>query len=387
MKIPKIIDKILTIIGYVLAFTPYLVLGFYSAASAVKLVTSDNIGLMLIIMGSFVFLAMLLLYLHIIFHEAGHLICGLLSGWKHLSFRVGNLVLIEQDGKLKWKKTTVMGSGGQCLMIPPDCDYEKCPFFLYFIGGGVANLLTSGIAFAIGMFTGGIVQIILNLFVIMGVGLGLCNLFPAKLAGTMNDGYQIFIELPQNSVAKKYMYCLMTANAILTDHDSTKALPENIRNTILDLDTSDLSNTSAVNLLLFKNTILQEEGRYDEAWKICQKIADSPDTLQIFKNEANCELLYQEIMGECNNERIKAIYDKKLMEYIKATALYPSRKRLMYSYYLIYKGNESEADKEYQALLKAAKSHPSKAEGTIELKEAERVRLHYEHIKSEQNNY
>lgn len=32
----------------------------------------------------------------------------------------------------------------------------------------------------------------------------------------------------------------------------------------------------------------------------------------------------------------------------------------MYSYHLIYKGNEEEAEKEYQLLLKTAKTHPVK---------------------------
>ncbi len=379
----KIIDKILTIIGSVITVVPYMVLGGYAATCAKKLVTSDNTGLELMIIGGFVLLALVFLYFHIIIHEGGHLIGGLLSGWKYLSFRVGNLVLVEQDGKLKWKKMTVMGTGGQCLMIPPECEFEKCPFFLYLFGGGFANLLTGGIALVIGMFTGGIAQMILDVFAIMGIGLGICNLFPAKMSGTMNDGYQIFVELPKNDEAKKYMCCLMTANAVLTQQDSTKALPEDIRNTILALDGGDMSNTAALNLLFFKNTILQEEGRYKEAQEIFQKVADSPDALQIFKNEANCELLYYEIMGECNAEKIKSIFDKKLREYIKATALYPSRKRLMYAYYLIHEDDEAKADKEYQQLIKVAETNPSRSEGAIELKEAERIRLYHERIRSE----
>lgn len=379
MKIPKILDKILTVIGYALIIAPYPVLGAYSADSADKLVTSDNMGLELILMGGFIFLALFFMLFHIIIHEGGHMVMGLATGWKYCSFRVGNITLVKRDGKLEWKKTTVAGTGGQCLMIPPECEPTKCPFFLYLLGGGLFNIVTGGIAFGIGMLTGGIPQVILNIFAIMGIGTGLSNLFPAKLGGTNNDGYQIFIELPKNGEAKKYMCCLLSANAILMENDSTKALPENIRNIILSLDGEDCSNTSVTNLLFFKNTILQEEGRYEEAREIFRKVAENPDALQIFKNEANCELMYYEIMDECRAEEIDKLYDKKLQEYIKATALYPSRKRLMYAYYLIYKGDKAEADKEYEALLKTAKSHPSKAEGAIDLKEAERIKAHYEH--------
>ncbi|MBQ7835096.1 MAG: hypothetical protein IJ385_04870, partial [Ruminiclostridium sp.] len=320
---------------------------------------------------------------HVIIHEGGHLVCGLISGWKYLSFRVGNLTLVKQDGKLKCKKTTVAGTGGQCLMIPPQCEPEKCPFFLYLLGGGLANLLTGGLAFLAAIPLGGIAEIILTIFGILGIGLGLSNLFPAKMSGTMNDGYQIFIELPKNNKAKENMCCLLTANAVLSENESTNALPENIRNVILALDGEDFSDTSATNLLFFKTTILQEEGRYEEAEAIFKKVTDSPDALQIFKNEAACELIYHEIMGECNAEKIEKLADKKLMEYINATALYPSRKRLMYAYYLIYKNDTAKADEEYQALLKTAKSHPSKAEGAIELKEAERIRAYYDNKRAE----
>jgi hypothetical protein len=86
---------------------------------------------------------------------------------------------------------------------------------------------------------------------------------PAKIAGIMNDGYQIFVELPGDNNAKKNMYCLLSACAILTEAESTEALPESIRNTILELDGEDFKDVSAVNLLMYKCTILQEQGRYE----------------------------------------------------------------------------------------------------------------------------
>lgn len=373
MKIPKILDKILTVIGYILTIAPYLILGAYAADSAAGFFPEENIGGELIVMGGLVLLAALFMYLHIIIHEGGHLICGLISGWKYSSFRVGNLVLVKQDGKMKWKKTTVAGTGGQCLMIPPEVEYEKCPFFLYLLGGGLANIVTGGIAFLIGMLTGNTAQVILNIFAIMGFGLGLSNLFPAKMGGTMNDGYQIFIEFPGNPSTKKYMSCLLTANAVLTEAESTRELPEKIRDAILNSDYSDLGNTSIANLYCYKAAILQDEGSYDECREIYQRIADSGEVLQIFKNEAKCELIYYEIMNDCNAEKIEQLADKNQLEYIKATSLYPSRRRLMYAYYLIYKNDKAKADEEYQALLKAAKTHPVKAEGVIELREAERI--------------
>lgn len=378
MKSTRHIDVILTSIGYLLAVAPFVVLGGYVAASAKILVAADNLGLTLIIMGVLLLLAVVFLYLHIIIHEGGHMVCALLSGWKFLSFRVGNFVLVEQDGKLKLKKTTVVGTGGQCLMIPPNVKYEDCPYFLYFLGGGTANILTGAVAFLVGLLVNPAMQVLFNMFAIIGIGLGVSNLFPAKMSGIMNDGYQMFIEIPESSDSKKYMYCLMSANAILTEQESTQALPENIRTTILEIDDGDMDNYFAVNLLLFKNSILQEEGKYEEVQQICRKIVAAPDMLQVFKNEAMCELLYYEIMGEGSKEKIEKLADKNLMKYIKATSVYPSRRRLMYAYHLIYRNDLVAAENEYQALLKTAKTHPSKAESAIEIKEAERVKAYFE---------
>ena len=373
----KIIDKILTIICYVLNIVPYWVLGWYVVTGTESVFSVKEKGFIFMLIAGFLSAAVFGFF-HIIIHEGGHLLGGLMSGWKFLSFRVGKLTLVSQDGKLNWKKTMVMGTGGQCLMIPPECDYEKCPFFLYLFGGGFANLLTGGIAIAVGILTGGITQIILNIFAIVGIGVGLTNLFPAKMGGMMNDGYQIFVEFPRNSAVRKYTCCLMMVNAIFTEQDSTKSLPEDVKNIILDLDGSDLSSMSVVNLLFFKNTMLYEKCRYKEAQGIYQKIIDAPNVLPVFKNEAKCEQLYYEIMGACNDKKVEELYDKKLKGYIEATALYPSRKRLMYAYYLICKKDEEKADKEYQALLKAVETHPSKVESAVELKEAERIRAHYE---------
>ena len=129
MKIPKFLDKTLTIIGYALTIVPYLILGVYAADSAADFFAEENLGGELIVMGALLLLAVVLIFAHVIIHEGGHLVCGLISGWKYLSFRVGNLTLVKQDGKLKCKKTTVAGTGGQCLMIPPQCEPENARFF------------------------------------------------------------------------------------------------------------------------------------------------------------------------------------------------------------------------------------------------------------------
>ena len=381
----KILDRILTVIGYILAIVPYMIIGAYCVYAADKLYPDDSIGENLIMMGLLLLVAVFTFFVHIIAHEFGHYVFGKASGWNFASFRVGSFTLVKQDGKTVIRKTTVAGTGGQCLMSPPeDCEYEDCPFTMYLLGGGLINIILGGISLLGASFLSGLPQVVFTIGAITGIGLGVMNLFPAKMSGTANDGYNIFFDLPKNKEAKKAMACLMDANARLYGIESTKQLPEKLRKTIIDFDYSDITNIGICNLLFYKATLLMEDGKYDEVKEIYQRVNDTPEALLIFRSEAKCELLYFEIMGNCDKEKIEALYDKKLAEYIKATSLYPSRRRLMYAYYLIYKKDEAKAKEEYDALLKTAETHPSKAEGAIEIKEAERVKARYDNTGSEQ---
>ena len=86
-------------------------------------------------------------FIQIILHEAGHLICGLLSGYEFVSFRVGSLTLVKEDGKFAIKKFSIKGTGGQCLLMPKNDNYKECSYILYNLGGILMNLIVSIIFF------------------------------------------------------------------------------------------------------------------------------------------------------------------------------------------------------------------------------------------------
>ena len=131
MKIPKFLDKLLTVIGYALSIIPFILLGVFSARSVNVLFPEENTGAELIALGGLVLLGLVFIFILVIIHEGGHLLFGLMTGWKYVSFRIGCFTLVKQDNKLKFKKTTVAGTAGQCLMSPPLCKPTECPFFLY----------------------------------------------------------------------------------------------------------------------------------------------------------------------------------------------------------------------------------------------------------------
>ena len=84
----------------------------------------------------------------IITHELGHLFYGWLSGYGFVSFRVFGVMLIKGSDGLKFKRYSLAGTGGQCLMVPPDMKDGKIPIILYNLGGVIVNL-TSGALFLV----------------------------------------------------------------------------------------------------------------------------------------------------------------------------------------------------------------------------------------------
>lgn len=166
------------------------------------------------------------LYFSIIVHEAGHLIFGLLSGYRFSSFRVGSMMLVRSEGKLRLRRHSVLGTGGQCLMVPPDLKDGKLPVFLYNMGGVILNLLISTIAFILGDAwgigsIGGLLAMSVALF---GVLSALNNGIPMR-ATVHNDGYNAFT-LAKDPVAIRAFWIQMKTNAEIAAGKRLKEMPE-----------------------------------------------------------------------------------------------------------------------------------------------------------------
>ena len=89
-------------------------------------------------------LLVLAYFLQVVVHEGGHLVFGLLTGYRVLSFRIGRVLLVKLDGRWKLRAYHIPGTGGQCLMAPPA--QENPPYRLYHLGGGLANLVLALLA-------------------------------------------------------------------------------------------------------------------------------------------------------------------------------------------------------------------------------------------------
>ena len=196
----------------------------------------DNFMIFLVV-GLLVIL--LIMYpLQIIIHEAGHLIFGLATGYKFLSFRIWSLIFYKKDGKIIRKKYSVKGTAGQCLMYPPKRNSDgSYPYVLYNLGGGLNNLIFS-VPFIIPTIISNnfVVQVLCGLWVFIGVLTALTNIIPLTI-GVQNDGMNLK-SMIKDKVMEDAFYLQLQVNAQMSDGKriteyptETFALPEGADNT------------------------------------------------------------------------------------------------------------------------------------------------------------
>ena len=75
--------------------------------------------------------------LFVAFHETGHLVFGLISGYKILSFKLGPFEWYQKNDKTAFRVNPISSFAlGQCLMSPPKWKKKgKIKFYLYNAGG------------------------------------------------------------------------------------------------------------------------------------------------------------------------------------------------------------------------------------------------------------
>ena len=172
----KIIQGVLQLIGIMVVGA---VVGYFVgkiAGDSLSGVDKPNI-ILFFITGVIAFI------LHIIVHEAGHLVFGLLSGYKFVSFRVFDFKIIkDENGKLNFRYEKIAGTGGQCLMRASEYIEGKFKYKLYLLGGVTFNLLFSIVFWLI------LPSYYTLLFALIGFALAFLNLIPMGF----NDGMTFY---------------------------------------------------------------------------------------------------------------------------------------------------------------------------------------------------
>ena len=125
-------------------------LGIFAGKDLFEIVEGVSFGEYLLHVAWLIVMMTAAFYLQTILHEGGHLVCGLLTGYRFVSFRIGSWMVQRENGRLRFHRYTLAGTAGQCLLAPPELTEGKIPYKLYNLGGVLANLLAAALAGAQG---------------------------------------------------------------------------------------------------------------------------------------------------------------------------------------------------------------------------------------------
>lgn len=288
-------------------------------------------------------------------HEAGHLVFGLLTGFRFISYRVLSFVVANEDGKLKTGRYSIPGTLGQCLMGAPE-NREKRPYFLYNAGGVIFNLLSAVIFYLIALNTkSAVVAAVTAALGMYGLVMLIGNGIPTITNGVANDGMNI-LEMKKHPQTIDSFYNMLDINEMMMKGTRAKDIPEEM----IDFREETLhSGSIGIANLIWKENALMDEHRFEETEKLLKETSENDYPLiGYYRNTLTIDQKYL----ECLNGTFEDITDKKLLRFITSSArAIPSVMRYLYARAL-YQGNGEEAEKHLKAFASLEDSYPYRGE-------------------------
>ncbi|MFR5601384.1 MAG: M50 family metallopeptidase [Lachnospiraceae bacterium] len=296
-------------------------------------------------------------YIQIIVHEAGHLAAGLLSGYQFSSFRIGSFMLVKDAGKMKCKRLFLAGTGGQCLMNPPDMIDGKIPYFLYNLGGSLLNIVVALLSFGISFILGKdslFVVFFLSMGVI-GMGYALLNGIPMKSGMSSNDGYNAK-ELGKMPEALHSFWVQMKVMEMTAKGSRLKDMP---KEWFYLPDEMGMKNEMTAVMAVFYENRLMDQMELEQAENVITELLSGDYAIAgIYRNMLVCDQMFCELLQEEKRAHAMNLYDKTQKKFMKQMKNFPSVIRTEYAYLLLGKNDKDGAKKAKKRFDKCTKTHP-----------------------------
>lgn len=292
--------------------------------------------------------------LQLIAHEAGHLLFGLLSGYRFCSFRIGSLMLVRLDGKLHLRRLSIAGTLGQCLLEPPELVNGRIPVIAYNLGGVYMNLIVSGICLLENCF---LHSRVLTIGAVMGVILALSNGIPLRMGMVDNDGRNA-LSLDKNPVALRAFWIQLKCNAMLSYGVRLKDQPEEWFAKPIEQADNPLVATIAV----LRCNRLMDAHEFRQADVEMAELVRMSSIPGIYSLMLQCDRLYCELIGENRPDVVQRMRTKQLMKFRKSMNTQPSIQRLAYAEALLLDRDQAKAADLRRRFEQIALSYPYQCE-------------------------
>ncbi len=260
-----------------------------------------------------IFAVLILFFITVIIHEAGHMVFGCLSGYSYSSFRIGSFILVKKQDKLVLKRFTLPGTGGQCLMKPPAYS-EDMPVVMYNLGGCLFNFIFGAVGIILAfVFADNVFIFPLSLAgAILNITLGLSNVLPLK-AGISTDGRNLFL-LKQDSREKYALWLQLYFNAYLSEGKSLLDFPEELAVIPDNIDYSSYMQASGAPFI--RLAWLEAKGEYEAALALCEEILEKASLIDLQKMELECEKILLAAITQGDRDIVTELFTNQLQKYV-----------------------------------------------------------------------
>lgn len=312
----------------------------------------------LVVLFSGIFVAVIIAaFFQILLHETGHLIFGLLTGYQFSSFRIGRYMWVKHENKIEFRKMHIAGTGGQCLMVPPQMKEEKIPFVLYNLGGVIINLLSSILFVCLFFATGSTPALSVFFFITAAIGvvMALINGIPMQSDVITNDGYNV-IALKKDPHALKAFWIQMKINEQIVKGKRLKDMPsewfvmpkeEAMKNSMVAA-----IGVLSCNRLMDSLEIEKADKQMEELLKMDTGMVGLHRRLLI------TDRIFCFLTGKNSTGDIEELLNHDQKRFMKAMKKFPSVLRTRFTVALLYDRDCSEANRIREEFEKIASSYP-----------------------------
>lgn len=369
MNIPYIcviimMDMMKKIVKFLVSFLLGIVIGGVAVVGVIFILEgsdgmSDFIGklaeikvveLIIPILGAFIAMFVAIV-LHIILHEGGHLLMGFATGYRFISFRIASVAFIRKGGRIRIRRFKLAGTGGQCLMSPPDMTPEKVPFFWYNAGGVLMNFVFALLPLFLLLMCDMPMwlEMLCMMMTIVGLFLTLANGIPMRPGGMQNDAMNI-LTLYRNPQKRRDFIRQLQIAAEVTAGKRLIEIPAEWFDADKVDDYKDLLRLAS---RMNYQARLIDEGRFMDAQLSVEDLVEHFSELPMLaQQELAGEYVFTELLTEGRKEVIDKYWTKQLEQYVKAGARYSSGKqRILFAYALYMEKNNDEAMRIYNDTL------------------------------------
>ncbi len=314
----KKIRKVLYLLGSV--FLGIIIGTTFSHFSKIRIFANGEsflLGILKILV--FTFIAYII---NIIVHEAGHLIFGLISGYTFSSFRVLNIILVRMNGKLKLKKYSIAGTGGQCIMIPPK-DSKNFPYLLYNLGGIITGVIFAIMCFFSSRYVQGNISTLLLMTGLIASIIVVTNGIPFK--GTIQNDAKNILDLRASEDNRTSFHLILKVEEALVDGKRIKDLPEEYFALNIPYENSVFGMANE----MIKYAKIFEEGDFEKAEKKNDELREA-SSLSLYKNLLIMDKIFMMLLRNENSEKVKKLINKDLITIMNAMTYESSVLRTQY---------------------------------------------------------